>query len=135
MANVSRRVPRLAEAAQSLGGPIRMHFDARGAVSNLRIVPQGEMPAIEHPQVELHVRVSSESGVGLCSASLSAAHFVTNGRAALTLRLAYGAEAVARMHKPIDSYEERATRVAKEEGDARRNHAMPAYGRCPARPD
>ena len=38
--DVSRRVPRLAEAAQSLGGPIRMHFDARGAVSNLRIVPQ-----------------------------------------------------------------------------------------------
>ena len=27
------RVPRLADAPQSLGGPIRMHFDARGAIS------------------------------------------------------------------------------------------------------
>merc|ERR1711938_113300 len=35
-----RRVPRLAPAAQALGGPIKLHFDARGAVSNLRVVAQ-----------------------------------------------------------------------------------------------
>merc|ERR1711938_424903 len=35
-----RRIPRLAPAAQALGGPIKLHFDARGAVSNLRVVAQ-----------------------------------------------------------------------------------------------
>ena len=52
----SQRVPRLTEAAGSLGGPIRLHFDARGAVSNLRLVPQesdDSEPA--HGEVRLHV--------------------------------------------------------------------------------
>ena len=51
-----RRVPRLAEAALSNTGPIRLHFDARGAISNLRIAPQDEMPALEHRQADLSVR-------------------------------------------------------------------------------
>ena len=38
----SQRVPRLTEAAGSLGGPIKLYFDARGAVSNLRVVSQEE---------------------------------------------------------------------------------------------
>ena len=51
------RVPRLAEAPGSISGPVRMHFDARGAVSNLRIVPQAEesSPPADG-EVELRVR-------------------------------------------------------------------------------
>jgi acyl transferase domain-containing protein/NADPH:quinone reductase-like Zn-dependent oxidoreductase/acyl carrier protein len=54
---VVHRVPRLAAAAVSLSGPVRMHFDARGAVSGLRIVPQEDISqAPMRGEVELHVR-------------------------------------------------------------------------------
>ena len=52
----SQRVSRLTEAAGSLGGPIRLHFDARGAVSNLRLVPQeGDESEPAHGEVRLRV--------------------------------------------------------------------------------
>merc|ERR1711965_106429 len=52
----SQRVPRLTEAAGSLGGPIRLYFDARGAVSNLRVVSQEEDHSEPvHGEVKLHV--------------------------------------------------------------------------------
>ena len=52
----SQRVPRLTEAAGSLGGPIKLYFDARGAVSNLRVVSQEEDDSEPvHGEVKLHV--------------------------------------------------------------------------------
>ena len=52
----SQRVPRLTEAAGSLGGPVKLHFDARGAVSGLRVVAQEEeaFAPTDH-LVQLHV--------------------------------------------------------------------------------
>ena len=54
----SQRVPRLTEAARSLGGPIRLHFDARGAVSSLRLVPQ-ESDESEPAHGEVRLRVGA----------------------------------------------------------------------------
>jgi len=52
-----QRVPRLAEAAGSLAGPIKLYFDARGAISNLRVVPQEEDDSEPvHGEVKLQVR-------------------------------------------------------------------------------
>ena len=53
---VIQRVPRLTEAAGSLGGPIKLYFDARGAISNLRVSPQDiDASAPAHGEVKLHV--------------------------------------------------------------------------------
>ena len=52
-----RRVPRLAPAAQALGGPIKLHFDARGAISNLRVVSQvDDNAAMAAGEAKLRVR-------------------------------------------------------------------------------
>jgi acyl transferase domain-containing protein/acyl carrier protein len=51
-------VPRLAAAADSVSGPICLHFDARGAISNLRVVSQNDdgPAALVDGEVRLHVR-------------------------------------------------------------------------------
>ena len=57
LSRASRRVPRLCEAEPSLAGPVRLHFDSRGAISNLKVVPQASFEAEPVTgEVELHVR-------------------------------------------------------------------------------
>ena len=50
-------VPRLVEACLASYGPVALHFDARGAVANLRVVPQPSFAAPPQAgEVELRVR-------------------------------------------------------------------------------
>ena len=109
---VIQRVPRLTEAAGSLGGPIKLYFDARGALSNLRVVPQaagGSAPAHGESQAarrrgrpQLPRRAQRARRVpgrpGPAGRRLRGAHCAPRARRARTCRWATRCSATASPH-------------------------------------